>query len=68
MCLIMPTIIGRSSAYSGGLQIKESHAQFRAIVLCSWADTLFSVLSPPRVYKWVRIPANLMLWGNSAMD
>lgn len=46
MCVIMPTIIGRSSAYSGGLQIKESQAQFRVIVLCSWVDTLFRTHKP----------------------
>lgn len=57
MCVIVPTIIGRSSAYSGGLQIKESQAQFRVIVLCSWADTLF------RTYKPVLV--NLTLGSNT---
>ena len=39
----------------------------RDIVLCSWARHFtLTVPHSTQVYKWV--PANLMLWGNPAMD
>ena len=50
-------------------QVVWVRAQPRAIVMCSWARHFtLTVCHSTQVYKWVHVPANLMLGVISAMD